>query len=102
MSIKTLTELSVLSSLLFKDEGGNYAVVLDVHRNTVDFQLDGAVTVTVETTQLPFKVKPGQHVYFDADFVPEAVTTPSTPAVETATAKKTQGAGSLMQKGQVW
>jgi hypothetical protein len=100
MSKTTLAQLAPLAAFLFTDDEGKYAQALDVHNDTIDFQLDSGVTFTVNTDQVPFKVKPGYNVYFNSDFEAIAFDVPKQPAVETAPAKKTQGSGSTQAKQQ--
>jgi hypothetical protein len=100
MSKTTLAQLAPLAAFLYSDAQGKYAQALDVHKGTIEFQLNHGVTFNVDADQVPFKVKPGYNVYFNDTFEAIAFDVPKQPAVESVAPKQTQGAGSKYEKPQ--
>lgn len=101
MSKTTLAQLAPLAAFLFTDEKGKYATAVDIHHGKIDFQLNSGVTVNVDADQVPFKVKPGYHVYFNDQFEAVSFEVPKETVSKPKVAKSTHGSGSTTVRSQV-
>lgn len=100
MTTVTLTQLAPLAAFLFTDDKGKYARAVDIHHGKIDFELNSGVTFQVEEKQIPFKVKPGYHVYFNDGFEAIAFDAPKNPVKAPKVAKSTHGSGSITVRSQ--
>ena len=100
-TLAQLAQLAPLAAFLYSDAQGKYAQALDVHKGTIEFQLNHGVTFNVDADQVPFKVKPGYHVYFNDQFEAVSFEVPKETVSKPKVAKSTHGSGSTTVRSQV-